>query len=186
MYEIRVQQMRDAILETQAGVRALRRGNGDARIFHQGVYAVQGDDRWIAIVLPTAADWQTLRRFGNIADAADTAGRDAAIAAWSRNLDGEPLMAELQRAGIAAGVLQDVEDLVQFDPQLAARGCLFELQHPLLGPFGHMRTPLTLSGHELRPYRAPSIGEHSLSIARDICGLAPARIAEWELKGVFQ
>ena len=186
MYEICVQQMRDAILETQAGVRALRRGNGDARIFHQGVYAVQGDDRWIAIVLPTAADWQTLRRFGNIADAADTAGRDAAIAAWSRNLDGEPLMAELQRAGIAAGVLQDVEDLVQFDPQLAARGCLFELQHPLLGPFGHMRTPLTLSGHELRPYRAPSIGEHSLSIARDICGLAPARIAEWELKGVFQ
>ena len=186
MYEICVQQMRDAILETQAGVRALRRGNGDARIFHQGVYAVQGDDRWIAIVLPTAADWQTLRRFGNIADAADTAGRDAAIAAWSRNLDGEPLMAELQRAGIAAGVLQDVEDLVQFDPQLAARGCLFELQHPLLGPFGHMRTPLTLSGHELQPYRAPSIGEHSLSIARDICGLAPARIAEWELKGVFQ
>ena len=186
MYEICVQQMRDAILETQAGVRAQRRGNGDARIFHQGVYAVQGDDRWIAIVLPTAADWQTLRHFGNIADAADTPGRDAAIGAWSKNLDGGPLMDGLQRAGIAAGVLQDVEDLVQFDPQLAARGCLFELQHPLLGPFGHMRTPLTLSGHELRPYRAPSIGEHSLSIARDICGLAPARIAEWELKGVFQ
>jgi crotonobetainyl-CoA:carnitine CoA-transferase CaiB-like acyl-CoA transferase len=186
MYEICVQQMRDAVLETQAGIRAQRRGNSDPRIFHQGVYAVQGDDRWIAIVLPTAADWQTLRRFGNIAEAADAPARDAAIAAWSRNCDGKLLMDDLQRAGIAAGVVQDVEDLLEFDPQLAARGCLVELQHPLLGRFGHIRTPMTLSGHQLRPYRAPSIGEHSLSIAREICGLEPARIAELESKGVFQ
>ena len=186
MYEICVQQMRDAILETQSGVRARRKGNGDSRIFHQGVYAVRGEDRWIAIVLPTAAAWQILRRFGNMAEAADTTARDAAIEAWCRNLDGQILMEELQRAGIAAGVVQDVDDLMEFDPQLAARGCLLPLQHPLLGPFGHLRTPLTLSGHQLRPFRAPSIGEHSLSIAQDICGLEPARIAELELKGVFQ
>ena len=186
MYEICVQQMRDAVLQTQAGIRAQRQGNSDPRIFHQGVYTVQGEDRWIAIVLPTAADWQALRRFGNIAEAADAAARHAAIAAWSRNLDGPRLMDELQRAGIAAGVVQDVEDLVEFDPQLAARDCLIELRHPLLGPFGHMRTPLTLSGHALRPSRAPSIGEHSLSIAREICGFTPAHIAELESKGVFQ
>jgi crotonobetainyl-CoA:carnitine CoA-transferase CaiB-like acyl-CoA transferase len=186
MYEICVQQMRDAVLESQAGIRAQRKGNSDPRIFHQGVYAVQGDDRWIAIVLPTAADWQTLRRFGNLAEAADAPERDAAIAAWSRSLDGKLLMDDLQRAGIAAGVVQDVEDLLEIDPQLAARGCLIELQHPLLGPFGHMRTPMTLSGHQLRPYRAPSIGEHSLSIAQEICGLQPAHIAELESNGVFQ
>jgi len=186
MYEICVQQMRDAVLETQDGIRAQREGNSDPRIFHQGVYAVQGEDQWIAIVLPTAADWQTLRRFGNIADAADTPGRDAVIAAWSRNFDGRILMDELQRAGIAAGVVQDVEDLMEFDPQLAARGCLHELRHPLLGSFGHIRTPMTLSEHELRPRRAPSIGEHSLSIAQEICGLEPARIAELASMGVFQ
>jgi crotonobetainyl-CoA:carnitine CoA-transferase CaiB-like acyl-CoA transferase len=178
--------MRDAVLETQAGIRAHRNGNSDPRIFHQGDYSVRGDDRWLAIVLPTAADWQTLRRFGNLAEAADAPARDAAIAAWTRNFDGKLLMDDLQRAGIAAGVVQDVEDLVEFDPQLAARGCLIELQHPLLGAFGHMRTPMTLSGHQLQPYRAPSIGEHSLSIAREICGLEPAHIAELESKGVFQ
>jgi crotonobetainyl-CoA:carnitine CoA-transferase CaiB-like acyl-CoA transferase len=186
MYEICVQQMRDAILETESGVRAQRKGNGDSRIFHQGVYAVQGEDRWMAIVLPTAADWQTLRKFANIADAADTPARDVAIEAWSRNFDGKVLMDELQRAGIAAGVVQDVQDLMEFDPQLAARGCLIPLRHALLGPFGHLRTPLTLSGHQLRPFRAPSIGEHSLSIAREICGLEPAHISELESKGVFQ
>jgi crotonobetainyl-CoA:carnitine CoA-transferase CaiB-like acyl-CoA transferase len=186
MYEICVQQMRDAILETQVRIRPRRKGNSDSRIFHQGVYAVQGEDRWIAIVLPTVADWQSLRRFANIADAADAPARDAAIAAWCRNRDGTVLMDDLQRAGIAAGVVQDVEDLMECDPQLAARGCLLALRHPLLGPFGHMRTPLTLSAHTLRPYRAPSIGEHSLSIARDICGLQPAHISELESKGVFQ
>jgi crotonobetainyl-CoA:carnitine CoA-transferase CaiB-like acyl-CoA transferase len=189
MYEICVQQMRDAVLQSQAGVRAQREGNGDPRIFHQGVYAVRGEDRWIAIVLPTAADWQILRRFANMAGAAeqaDAAARDAAISAWSRNLDGKPLMEELQRAGIAAGIVQDIEDLMESDPQLAARGCLLPLRHPLLGLFGHLRTPLALSGHQLRPYRAPSIGEHSLSIAREICALQPARIAELELQGVFQ
>jgi crotonobetainyl-CoA:carnitine CoA-transferase CaiB-like acyl-CoA transferase len=186
MYEICVQQMRDAVLQTQAGVRPRRKGNGDSRIFHQGVYTVQGEDRWIAIVLPAAADWQNLRRFANIADAADAQARDAAIEAWSRNRDGTILMGDLQRAGIAAGVVQDIEDLMECDPQLAARGCLLALRHPLLGPFGHLRTPLTLSGHKLLPYRAPSIGEHSLSIAQDICGLQPAHISELESKGVFQ
>jgi crotonobetainyl-CoA:carnitine CoA-transferase CaiB-like acyl-CoA transferase len=186
MYEICVQQMRDAVLETQTGARAQRNGNADPRIFHQGVYAVRGEDRWIAIVLPTAADWQSLRQFGNMTTAADTPSRDAAIEAWSRNFDGQVLMDELQRAGIAAGVVQDVEDLVELDPQLAARGCLLPIRHPLLGPFGHMRTPLTLSGHQLRPYRAPGIGEHSLSIAQEICGLEPSHISELVLKGVFQ
>ena len=186
MYEICVQQMRDAVLESQTGVRAQRKGNGDPRIFHQGVYAVRGDDRWIALVLATAADWENLRRLANISDAADATARDAAIGAWSRNLDGGELVDELQRAGVAAGVVQDIEDLVDLDPQLAARGCLIPLRHPVLGPFGHLRTPLTLSGHRLRPYRAPSIGEHSLSIAQEICGLQPAHISELILKGVFQ
>jgi crotonobetainyl-CoA:carnitine CoA-transferase CaiB-like acyl-CoA transferase len=186
MYEICVQQMRDAILQTQAGIQAQRTGNGDPRIFQQGVYAVRGADRWIAIVLPTAADWQSLRRFANIADAADGPARDAAIAAWSKNHDGAILMEDLQRAGIAAGVVQDVEDLLESDPQLAARGCLLPLRHALLGPFGHMRTPLTLSGHILRPYRAPSIGEHTRSIAQALCGVLPARISELESMGVFQ
>jgi crotonobetainyl-CoA:carnitine CoA-transferase CaiB-like acyl-CoA transferase len=186
MYEICVQQMRDAVLETQTGVRAQRKGNSDPRIFHQGVYAVQGEDRWIALVLATVDDWQNLRRFANISDAADSVARDAAIEAWSRNLDGKVLVDELQRAGIAAGVVQDIEDLVDLDPQLAARGSLLPLRHPVLGTFGHLRTPLTLSGHQLRPYRAPSIGEHSLSIAQEICGLQPAYISELILRGVFQ
>jgi crotonobetainyl-CoA:carnitine CoA-transferase CaiB-like acyl-CoA transferase len=186
MYEICVQQMRDAVLQTQASARPERMGNADPRIFHQGVYPVRGDDRWIAIVLNNAADWQRLRRFANLAEAGSALARAAAIEAWSRSHDGRILMESLQQAGIAAGIVQDIEDLLEFDPQLAARGCVIPLRHPLLGPFGHMRTPVTLSRHVLRPFRAPSIGEHSLAIARDICALDSSRILELESMGVFQ
>jgi crotonobetainyl-CoA:carnitine CoA-transferase CaiB-like acyl-CoA transferase len=186
MYEICVQQMRDAILQTQTGVRPERSGNRDSRVFHQGVYAVKGEDQWIAISLPSALAWSRLREFAGLADAADTDARDAAIAAWSCTQDGGALMAALQREGFLAGNVQDIEDLLERDPQLKARRSLVPLDHALLGTFGHMRTPLTFSRSQLRPFRAPSIGEHSQSIARDICGIDAARVLQLDALGVFQ
>jgi crotonobetainyl-CoA:carnitine CoA-transferase CaiB-like acyl-CoA transferase len=186
MYEICVQQMRDSIVQTQTGIRPERGGNRDSRIFHQGVYAVKGEDQWIAISLPSASDWSRLREFASLPVALDADGRDAAIEAWSGTQEGGALMTALQRAGFLAGVVQDVEDLLEHDPQLAARRSLVPLQHALLGTFGHMRTPLSLSSSRLQPFRAPSIGEHSLSIARDICGIDAVRVSQLESLGVFK
>ena len=45
MYEFCVQQMRAAFA---GGAAAVRRGNTDPDVFHQGVYATQGSDRWVA------------------------------------------------------------------------------------------------------------------------------------------
>ena len=186
MYEICVQQMRDAILQAQTGVRPERSGNRDSRIFHQGVYAVQGQDQWIAISLPSASDWSRLREFAGLPDAVDADARDSVIAAWSRKQEGGTLMTALQRAGFSAGNVQDIEDLLERDPQLEARRSLIPLEHALLGTFGHMRTPVSFSRSQLQPFRAPSIGEHSLSIARDICGLDAARALQLDSLGVFQ
>jgi crotonobetainyl-CoA:carnitine CoA-transferase CaiB-like acyl-CoA transferase len=186
MYEICVQQMYDAILDAQRGMTPLRSGNRDPRIFHQGVYAVRGVDQWIAISLPAAADWQRLRELANLPEASGVTGRDAALAAWTREQSGPALMARLQQAGIAAGAVQDIEDLMEEDPQIAARASLVPIEHPLLGTFGHLRTPVTLSRSVLGLYRAPGIGEHSMSIAKTLCGLGDPRIAELESSGVFR
>jgi crotonobetainyl-CoA:carnitine CoA-transferase CaiB-like acyl-CoA transferase len=186
MYEICVQQMRDAILQAQAGDVPKRCGNRDPRIFQQGVYAVQGEDQWIAIALPGALDWQRFREFAKLSDASDADARDAAIEAWSSPQEGNALMVALQRAGFAAGLVQDIEDLLERDPQLAARRSLVPLQHAVLGTFGHMRTPLTLSRTQLQPFRAPGIGEHSLSISREVCGLDAARVVQLQSLGIFQ
>jgi crotonobetainyl-CoA:carnitine CoA-transferase CaiB-like acyl-CoA transferase len=108
------------------------------------------------------------------------------IAEWTSARDDKSIAEELQAAGIAAGALQDCEDLMEHDPQMAAREALVRLGHPLLGPFGHIATPIRFGRQRMQPFRAPAMGEHSHEIAREIAGLLPERIAELEAEGVFR
>jgi crotonobetainyl-CoA:carnitine CoA-transferase CaiB-like acyl-CoA transferase len=186
MYEICVQQMADAIAAAARGERVERTGNDDPRVFHQGVYRCLGDDRWIAITLHEREDWERVRAHFALDTGETKAARDAALSALAATLHDHKLAAELQLLGIAAGAVQDIEDMLERDPQLAARGALLTLDHPLLGPFGHVRTPVSFSRSTLAPYRAPRIGEHSREIARTLSGLDEARIEALEAAGVFQ
>jgi crotonobetainyl-CoA:carnitine CoA-transferase CaiB-like acyl-CoA transferase len=186
MYEICVQQMFDAIAAAARGERLERMGNDDSRVFHQGVYATQGHDRWIAITLVQPEDWDRLRASFALRDASSSAERHVILQALAAELVDHELAAKLQSLHIAAGAVQDIEDLVEHDPELAARGALMTLDHPLLGTFGHIRTPVTFSRSKLAPYRPPRIGEHSHDIARTLSGLSDARIAALEAAGVFK
>jgi crotonobetainyl-CoA:carnitine CoA-transferase CaiB-like acyl-CoA transferase len=186
MYEICVQQMYEAMVRAQSDAGIERMGNRSATIFHQGVYPVKGEDRWIALSLPMAVDWQRLRSHAALADAADADRRDKVIAAWTGSQDGRLLTEQLQHAGFAAGALQDIEDLLESDPQIAARGTLVPIAHALLGTFGHMRTPVSFSRSRPRLDRAPGLGEHSLMIAKEVCKLGDSRLAELQSMGVFR
>jgi crotonobetainyl-CoA:carnitine CoA-transferase CaiB-like acyl-CoA transferase len=92
----------------------------------------------------------------------------------------------LQEAGIAAGVVQDIEDLLEHDAALLARGALVDLPHPKLGPFGHIRTPISFSGDVVTAFRAPAMGEHNGEIALQVAGLTTERYAALQALGVFQ
>lgn len=175
MYEICVQQMRDYLEQAKRGERPQRMGNADARVFWQDVLPAAGEDRWVAVSCPTAADHAKLLAI---------TGADPA--AWTALRGDHAIAAELQAHGIACGVVQDCEDMIERDAQLIGRGALVTLDHPLLGPFGHIATPLRFSRDRFQPFRAPGMGEHVHEIARDLCGLSEARIAELEQAGVFQ
>ena len=108
------------------------------------------------------------------------------IAAWTRTREDHAIAAQLQEAGIAAGALQDCEDLMEHDPQIATRGALVTLDHPMLGPFGHVATPIRFSRDVPQPFRAPGMGEHCRDVAQSICGLSPSRFDELEAAGVFK
>ena len=175
MYEICVQQTREFLAAAKRGVHPQRLGNADPRVFWQGLLATAGDDRWVAVTLFDKADREKL-------DALTGGAPDA----WCAAREDHAVEAELQTAGIAAGVVQDAEDMLDRDPQLSERGALVTLDHPLLGPFGHIATPIRFSRDEFQPFRAPRIGEHVDEIARTLCGLTPERLAELEDAGVFQ
>jgi len=175
MYEICVQQMRPFVARAQAGERPQRSGNADPAVFDQRVYPAFGEDRWVAISLFDQAERDRLLAI---------TGPD--VAAWTRAREDHAIAAELQAAGIAAGVVQDCEDMIELDPQLAERGALVELDHPLLGPFGHIATPIRFSDDRLQPFRAPRMGEHVREVATQICGLDPAHVDRLEAEGVFE
>jgi len=182
MYELCVQQMRDAFAP---GAPATRLGNSDPRVFHQGVYAAQGEDRWIAVTFETGNEWRQFSLAEKL-DAADAPARDAALAGWCARRTDTSAVEHLQRLGIAAGVVQDMSDLFERDPQVQARRSLVSLDHPLLGSFGHVRTPIDFSRSTFEPYRAPMMGEHNALVATGICGLTPSRFEELEKLGVFR
>lgn len=173
MYEISVQQMRDAILAAQTGPRPVRTGNDDPAFALQGVYAARGDDCWVAISARSEADVARLR---------EIAGYD--LPGWTSSREDAEIVEMLQSAGIAAGVVQDVEDIFA-DPQIIARGALISLDNPYLGAFGHSRTPISFSHDRPVPFSAPSMGQHNQQVAA-IAGLSPDRFAALEALGVFK
>jgi crotonobetainyl-CoA:carnitine CoA-transferase CaiB-like acyl-CoA transferase len=72
------------------------------------------------------------------------------------------------------------------DPQIAARGALMQLDHAMLGAFGHVRTPMTFSRSRVEPYRAPAMGEHSIEVLTTVCGISPERAKELAAEGALQ
>ena len=175
MYEICVQQMRASLAAARRGERPQRSGNADAGVLFQDVFPAAGDDRWVAISAFTPEQHAKLLAI---------TGPD--IASWTATREDHAIAAQLQAAGIACGVVQDAEDMIEHDPQLALRGALVTLPHPLLGPFGHIATPMLFSRDRLEPYRAPAMGEHCAEVARTLCGLSDDRIAQLAAAGVFQ
>jgi crotonobetainyl-CoA:carnitine CoA-transferase CaiB-like acyl-CoA transferase len=163
------------LLAVQRGQPLRRAGNADAGVHHQDVYPTRGEDRWVAITLQDASQDERLRQLAG--------GRP--LQQWTREQDAATLAATLQAEGIAAGEVQDIEDLSQ-DPALEARGALVELPHPHLGPFGHVRTPISLSRDPGVPYRAPGLGEHGREVALSIAGLDETQYAALVAAGALK
>jgi crotonobetainyl-CoA:carnitine CoA-transferase CaiB-like acyl-CoA transferase len=175
MYEICVQQMHDAIVQAQTGKPPLRQGNDDPDWYRQGLWPARGDDRWIAISVRDEDQWQTLCKLAG--------GNELSTRTAQQN--DYALMQQQQQAGIAAGVVQDIEDVFR-DDLLTARGALLTLAHPHLGEFGHVRTPIDFSRSDVAPFRAPGMGEHNAEIAIEIAGLDEQRLAELVTAEVLQ
>jgi crotonobetainyl-CoA:carnitine CoA-transferase CaiB-like acyl-CoA transferase len=149
------------------------------------VYPAKGTDRWIAVTFATSGHWQNFENAESL-EAKDAVARDAALTRWCAGQSGFEAAERLQQLGIAAGAVQDMSDLMERDAQLAARHPLLPLVHPLLGEFGHMRTPIDFSRCTTSPFRAPGMGEHNRQIATEICGLTASRCEELETLGVFR
>lgn len=182
------------IVEYQLSGKVPRRaGNDDPAMAPHGAYPVAGEDEWIAIAVTDDAAWQRLaevigepwareERWATVAGR--LAGRrelDALIGAWTAPQDGYALMERLQRARVAAGVVQRSSDLLR-DPQLAHRGFFHPMVHPEMGEVPYEGHQFVISGYRSGPRSpAPCLGEHSMEVLLEVLGYDAddvARLAE--------
>jgi benzylsuccinate CoA-transferase BbsF subunit len=164
-----------------------------------GVYPCSGEERWLAITVFTDAEWECFAnavggpawtrearfatRAGRVRHAAEL---DRHVAEWTRGQQVEEAMALLQRAGVAAGLVANAEDLCARDPQLAARRHFVEVATPegrtvrIDGPpFALSETPAAVSGP------GPLLGEHADEVLSGLLGLGAEEIAGLRAAGVL-
>jgi crotonobetainyl-CoA:carnitine CoA-transferase CaiB-like acyl-CoA transferase len=164
-----------------------------------GVYPALGEDRWVAISVGDDIQWErfvdALGRPQWTADLrfADQASRhqhqdqlDEHVSSWTRTRDDYAAMELLQAAGVPAGAVQDAEGLNERDPQLAARGTFFELDHPVIGPARFEGSPVTFSRTVEDTWRsAPLLGEDNRYVFGEVLGLPSDELDELAAEGVI-
>ena len=145
-----------------------------------GVFAVQGVERYVAIVAQNAKQWRALRATieldqwsGDEYDALEAriaAKREieAEIAAWCAVRSHDEVVDQLTAAGVPAALVQRPSDLY-VDPQLEHRGFFVTLDHGVMGPtpYDGLVTRFSSQSGRLRK-AAPALGEDTHYVLSDI------------------
>ena len=162
-------------------------GNRHPSMAPHGVFPCAGDDRWIAIAIPSDEAFAALcTKLGRPELAADPRYADAAaryqnqddleplIAELTASHDERELMTELQEAGVPAVALTHQEEVTS-DPHHTARGYFRAIEHPEAGTHLYPGPMARFTRTPLDPYApAPTLGQHNEEILRGVLGLSEA------------
>ena len=167
-----------------------RAGNRSTTRAPHGVYRCRGEERWLAVSVADEEQWRALcrvmgepawtadRRFATLGDRLSNADElDARLQDWTAEQEADEAMERLQRAGVAAALVQNCLDLHQ-DPRLTAWGFFHFLEHKEMGPSpyeGH-QFRLSRTPGELR-FAAPAMGQHNAYVFKEVLGLGDEEIA---------
>jgi crotonobetainyl-CoA:carnitine CoA-transferase CaiB-like acyl-CoA transferase len=108
------------------------------------------------------------------------------VAEWTKKHSAEEIMQMMQEADVAAGVVQNAQDLVEHDPQLEERGFLVPLKHPVIGVFGHPTPPYKLLKTKAQVRTSPCLGEHTEYICTKLLGMSDEEFLELFQENVFE
>jgi crotonobetainyl-CoA:carnitine CoA-transferase CaiB-like acyl-CoA transferase len=173
-------------------------GNSCSYAAPHAVYKCRGDERWCAISVFSDAEWKAFCQvMGNPAwtenpEFATLLGRkqneeelNRLVEQWTTNHSAEEVMEAMQKAGVAAGLAENGEDLHK-DPQLKHRHHFWMLEHPEMGvtsydgpPFRLSKTPAELHMH------GPCVGEHNEYVYTQLLGMSDEEFIELLSEGVF-
>jgi crotonobetainyl-CoA:carnitine CoA-transferase CaiB-like acyl-CoA transferase len=158
-----------------------------------GIYRCAGRDRWIALGCFTDQQWLALARAAGLSDdmtcrfatmqarIAEQDVLDAVVGAWTVGVDAYDAMAQLQAAGVPAGVCQTAEDRCDRDPQLQALDWLVEVTGTKIGTWPVPELPVKMTASP--PYiggitnrGAPIYGEDTRTILKELLEMSDEEI----------
>jgi crotonobetainyl-CoA:carnitine CoA-transferase CaiB-like acyl-CoA transferase len=91
----------------------------------------------------------------------------------------------LQQGGIAAGVVQNAEDLAN-DPHLMARNFFVPLEHPILGNTLADASPMKFKGNSRVQWKpAPFLGEDNRYVYMELLGFTEGELSSYLEKGII-
>ena len=175
-------------------------GNRARDFAPHGAYPCAGDDRWIAIAVRTDEEWHALATaLGHPAAAEDSRfatfearkahedDLDALVASWTAGHEAWELTHLLQSAGVMAGPVEDLEDMLVRDPHLSTRHFERVTREGNTDPvtFTTHRQPSRLDGESPALRVSPLMGEHNEEVLRGLLGLSPDEYAALLAEGVI-
>jgi benzylsuccinate CoA-transferase BbsF subunit len=92
----------------------------------------------------------------------------------------------MQQNGVAAGVVQNARDLLESDPQIRERGYFSQIEHPVIGTFGHPNPPFKLLKSKAQIRTSPCLGEHTAYVCTELLGMSDEEFCMLEQEGVFR
>ena len=178
---------------------ANRNGNYSSRAAPHNAYRCKGEDRWCVIAVFTHEEWESFchvignppwtkeERFSSfLGRKKNEEELDRLVEHWTVGHTAEEVVSLMQADGVAAGVLETAEDLMEHDPQLKHRHFFWELDHPEIGKH-HTRGPsFILSRLPCELQRAPLLGEHNEYALKEILGISDEEVAELVIERVVE
>ena len=183
--------------EVVNGRTAGRAGHASPTAAPSGVYALRGDNRFLAIAVETDEQWRTLRRLVGdpLSDFADdlssddrrarAAEIDEALSSWTAGQDGATAEELLASAGVPAARAAKPAH-VAHDPQLAHRNFFVPLEHRAMGTCAYEAPATIFSAKRTAMHRAaPCLGEHTEEVLRTLLGYDDAEVRRLADAGVL-
>ncbi|MCP4908725.1 MAG: CoA transferase [bacterium] len=177
-----------------------RLGNREHGLAPYGCFPCRGDDRWAVICVERDEDWSQLvevmghpawaddDRFATMASRVEAVDDlEESIAKWTRGQEDYAVMKACRGAGLAAGVVQNTEDMLRRDPQLAARHFFEEIPHFKKGVVTASGIPLGLTGtpgHST--HSGSSVGHDNQTVFREVLGLSGDEIDRFVACGAIE
>lgn len=175
-------------------------GNSDPYAAPSGVYACTGDDEWCVVTVRDDDEWAALcevidrrdlvgdRRFATAPQRiAHRDDADAVVGEWLRDRDPQEAAATLQSAGVPAGAMVRLPQLLT-DPHLTARRTYTTVGHELLSVDLPATARVAVFEEIADPpaRQAPLAGEQTRQICAELLGMDDADIDALVHAGVLQ